>query len=157
MSQADQAQLAISLAESYTKLLSTVEKFKLDTVIYDSPSWQIRDILWHIAVWDRQVTKSIRAYQDGSRYAIPDFDEDEFNQRAYLDGIKLTEELLLDECNRVRQDFQQAVVNFPIGEYTSHILYPWGDESGDITTLVNYMVEHDEEHTEEIIRVMKPK
>jgi hypothetical protein len=34
------------------------------------------------------------------------------------------------------------------------MLYPWGDERGDISLLVHYMVEHDEEHLGEILKAV---
>ena len=157
MSQGNQSQLVSSLAQSYSKLQSTIKGNDLETVIYEDPTWQIRDILWHIAVWDRQVTKSILAYQDGSMYLIPDFDEDRFNEETYLEGKNLTIQKLIEECDRARQGFKDAVQEFPIGKLSSEFLYPWGDESGDLKTLVDYMVEHDEEHRDEITRVINPE
>jgi hypothetical protein len=157
MAQGNQSQLVNSLAQSYSKLQSTIRGNDLETVIYEDPTWQIRDILWHIAVWDRQVTKSILAFQDGSKYSIPNFNEDQFNQEAFLEGNKLTNERLLEDCDLARQGFKAAVQDFPVGNYSSEFLYPWGDESGDITTLVDYMVEHDEEHRDEIIRILGPE
>jgi hypothetical protein len=64
---------------------------------------------------------------------------------------------LLEDCDLARQGFKAAVQEFPVGYYSSEFLYPWGDESGDITTLVDYMVEHDEEHRDEIIRKLGPE
>lgn len=150
MPDANRGELINSLAGSHSKMQNIIEGIDLETTVYEDTDWQIRDILWHIAVWDRQVAKSINAFKDGSEYSIPDFDENEFNQTAYLDGTKLTEALLLDECKRARQDFEEAVKNFPADKYSSQFLYPWGDERGSIATLVADMVEHDEEHREEI-------
>lgn len=154
MSQADQSQLVSSLVQSYSNLQSAIKGIDPETIIYDESSWQIRDILWHIAVWDQQVTKSILAFNDGNTYSIPNFDEDQFNQAAYLEGKKLTLEQLLEDSYLARQEFKDAIQGFPVGKFSSEFLFPWGDESGDITTLVGYMIEHDEEHLEEITRVL---
>jgi uncharacterized damage-inducible protein DinB len=152
----DVERLVESLSRSHLNLIETVEGIDLNTIIYEISTWRIRDILWHIAAWDQQVTKSILAFNENSEYSIPDFDEDEFNQTAYLEGIKLDEPHLLDEFNQARQDFKNAVQKFPVEKLSSDFLYPWGDERGDITQLVNYMIKHDEEHRDEIVRGISP-
>lgn len=146
----NQAQLVNSLSTSYSTTLNAIKGFDLETLVYDEPPWQIRDVLWHIAVWDRQVTKSIQAFSDGTEYSIPDFDEDNFNDAAFLEGKKITDEQLLAECDQARRGFRDAVQKLPVEKYASEFLYPWGDESGDVTKLVDYMVEHDQEHLVEI-------
>ncbi|UCD42147.1 MAG: DinB family protein [Chloroflexota bacterium] len=154
MAGSNKAQLINSLTESHSKLLEIVRGYELETVVYQAPIWQIRDILWHIAVWDRQVTKSIIAFIDDDEYSINNFEEDQFNQEAFLEGRKLTGEKLLEECDAARQEFKIAVQDFPVDKFPSEFLYPWGDERGDIATLVDYMVEHDEEHRDEIYDVI---
>ena len=154
MLDSNQGDLSNSLAQSYANLQDTIKGRDLDIVVYGESSWQIRDILWHIAVWDQQVTKSVLAFNNGSEYSIPGFDEDRFNQEAYLEGKKLSDSQLLAECDQARKEFGNAIQNVPIEKYSTEFLYPWGDESGNLTTLVQYMVEHDEEHRNEIIGVL---
>jgi hypothetical protein len=150
MPNTNQEQLINSLVTSHSSIQNTIKGVDLEIVVYDDPPWQIRDVLWHIAIWDRQVTKSILAFNNGSEYSIPDFNEDDFNNEAYHDGRKLTIEQLLEESDQARTGFRNAVHELPFEKYASEFLYPWGDESGDITKLVGYMVEHDEEHQAEM-------
>ena len=150
MADAFKEQLINSLTQSFINMQSTLKGIDLDLIIYEESSWQVRDILWHLAVWDRQVTKSIHAFIEDGEYAISNFDEDEFNQKSYLEGQRLTVNQILEEYDQARKGFKDAVQDFPTEKYSSEFLYPWGDENGDITTLVNDMVEHDEEHREEI-------
>ena len=154
MTIAVQKRLVNSLTTSFLRTKEVIMEVDLERTIYEDPPWQIRDILWHIAVWDRQVTKSIIAFIDDDEYSINNFEEDQFNQEAFLEGRKLTGEKLLEECDAARQEFKIAVQDFPVDKFPSEFLYPWGDERGDIATLVDYMVEHDEEHRDEIYDVI---
>jgi hypothetical protein len=138
------------LSDSHTANLSLLENADLEVPVHADSDWQIRDIIWHIAVWDRQVTKSIRAFQDGGEFAIPEFNEDKFNERAFQDGRKLTNEQVIEEYERARGDFNASVQELPPEKYSEELLYPWGDERGDISQLVETMVEHDAEHRDEI-------
>jgi hypothetical protein len=140
------------LTESQSANHAIVQEIDPDMRVYKDPDWRVRDILGHLATWDRQVTKSLRAYQSGTEYAIPDLDEDEseFNQQAVLDQRRLNTEQVLAEMEQAREDFKQAVSDISDEKFPGDLLYPWGDERGSIAKLVEYMVEHDAEHRNEI-------
>ena len=138
------------LSESHTANLSSLEGNDMEVPVHADSDWQIRDIIWHIAVWDRQVTKSIRAFKDGDEYAIPALNEDEFNELAFQEGRKLTVEQIIEDYEQARGDFIASVQELPQEKYSEDLLYPWGDERGDVSQLVAYMVEHDTEHRDEI-------
>ena len=72
----------------------------------------IRDILGHIATWDREVTKSLRAFLTGTEYIIPDLDDDEtdFNQQAVLEQRALSTQQIVVEWKQARVEFK-AVTN----------------------------------------------
>lgn len=151
MTTSQKSHLIDLLAQSYSATQALLDEIELDFVVYENPVWQVRDVIWHLAVWDRQVAKSILAFKDGGQYAIPEFDEDRFNNAAFQDGRQLSPEQLLKESAQARSEFQQAVKMFPEDQFSAEFLYPWGDESGDVTQVVNNMVEHDEEHRTEIL------
>lgn len=155
MTAINQKDLLNQLNTSHTTTQKSLEGVDLETVVYENPTWQIQDVVWHIAVWDRQATKSIRAFLDDSEYAIPDFNEDAFNGKAYAEGRKLNAEEILVEWNQARDEFSEIIKNFPEDKYSTDMLYPWGDERGDIVQLVDYMVEHDAEHRAEIAAAIK--
>ncbi len=138
------------LSESHTANLSSLEGNVMEVPVHADSDWQIKDIIWHIAVWDRQVTKSIQAFSDGGEYALPAFNENEFNERAFQEGRKLTEEQIIEGYEQARADFKASVQELPQEKYSEDLLYPWGDERGDVSQLVEYMVEHDAEHRDEI-------
>lgn len=138
------------LANSQAATNALLDRVDMEMVVYEDPIWQVKDVVWHIATWDRQVAKSILAFVEGGEYAIPDFDENDFNDQAFRAGGKLTSEQVRAESSSARQEFLQAVSKAAPDQASAEFLYPWGDESGDIVRLVNYMVEHDKEHREEI-------
>ena len=151
MTGSQKTHLIDQLTQSHAATQGILNNVALDFLVYPEPPWQVRDILWHIAVWDRQVTKSIQAFLAGSEYAIPEFEEDQFNNAAFQDGRDLSPDALLTECDRARTEFQQAVERVPDDHFRTEFLYPWGDESGDVTQVVKEMLEHDEEHRTEIL------
>jgi len=145
------------LSESQSVTLAALEGVDPEMRIYAESDWTIRDIIGHLATWDRQVTKSLRAYQEGSEYAIPDMGEgeDDFNQQAVKQQRALTAQQVFAEWDQARVNFKAAVQEIPLEQFPGDLLYPWGDEHGSIPKLVMYMVEHDAEHREEIVKAIQ--
>lgn len=153
MSTTSKAALIEGLEQSNQATRAMLENTSLEQVVYEDPEWQVRDVIWHIAAWDLQSARSILAFSEGGEYAIQDFDEDRFNGSSQIEGRELTVEELLEKSQHAREAFKQAVAKVPDGSESSAFLYPWGDESGDLSTLVKYMIEHDEEHRQEIGKI----
>jgi uncharacterized damage-inducible protein DinB len=145
------SKIAEKLAQSYAATQSLLDQADLEMVVYENPVWRVRDVIWHLAVWDRQVTQSIEAFQSGGQYAIPEFDEINFNMDLIEESRQLTGEQVVEESQQARRQFIAVVERFSEDQLEADFLYPWGDESGNVTQLVDYMVEHDEEHRQEII------
>jgi len=140
------------LTETYSTFLAAVEGVDPEMQVYTDSDWRVRDVIWHLATWDRQVAKSLRAYQAGGEYSIPDFSEDEFNEASLLEGNKMTPQQIYNERDQAREDFKEAVREIPLDQFPGDLLYPWGDERGSIPQLVEYMAEHDVEHRDEILK-----
>ena len=145
------------LSESQSVTLSALQGIDPEILIYAESDWTIKDIIGHLATWDRQSAKSIRAYREGSEYSIPDLGEgeDDFNQQAVMEQRKLTAQQVLADWDLARADFKAAVQEIPLELFPGDLLYPWGDERGGIAKLVRYMVEHDSEHREEIVKAIQ--
>lgn len=145
------------LSEAQDVTLAALKGIDLEIRIYAESDWTIRDIIGHLATWDRQVAKSLRAYREGTEYAIPDLGEgeDDFNQQAVMEQRALTTQQVLADWNRARVEFKASVQEIPLELFPGDLLYPWGDECGSISKLVKYMVEHDAEHRDEIIKVIE--
>ncbi len=145
------------LAQTHSVTRATLEGIDLDLRVYSDAGWRIRDIIGHIATWDRQVAKSLRAYRIGQEYAIPEFNEDTFNQEDVLSQGESTNQEVFDEWEQARDDFKAAVKDLPLEQFPGDLLYPWGDERGTIAHLVEMMAEHDVEHSDEIVKAIQVK
>jgi hypothetical protein len=145
------------LAQTHSVTRATLEGIDLDLRVYSDAGWRIRDIIGHIATWDRQVAKSLRAYRIGQEYAIPEFNEDTFNQEDVLSQGESTNQEVFDEWEQARDDFKAAVKDLPLDQFPGDLLYPWGDERGTIAHLVEMMAEHDVEHSDEIVKAIQVK
>ena len=75
------------LAESHSATERIIEGIDLELCVYSDTDWRIRDILGHLATWDREVAKSLSTFLVGSEYAIPimEGDETDFNEQAVLE------------------------------------------------------------------------
>jgi hypothetical protein len=143
------------LTDSHSATRALLMGVDLEIRVYTDTDWRIRDILGHIATWDRQVAKSLRAFNAGTEYSIPDFDdENEFNEQAVLEQRQLSTQQIQVEWEQARDDFKEAIHEIPSDQFPGDLLYPWGDERGSIAQLIEYMIEHDDEHRDEIVRAI---
>lgn len=145
------------LADSHSATRAILKGVDPEIRVYTDTDWRIRDIIGHIATWDRQVAKSLRAFLAGTEYAIPDLDGDEtkFNQQAVLEQRELSTPQIYEEWEQARDDFKEAIREIPSDQFPGDLLYPWGDERGSIAQLIGIMIDHDDEHREEIVKAIK--
>jgi hypothetical protein len=157
MSVGDKEYLLERLIEAHSAIRAILEGVDLQMRVYTDTDWRIRDILGHIATWDRVVTKSLRAFLAGTEYVIPDMDGDEtdYNQQAVMKQRKWSTEQILAEWEQAREDFKAALGDIPADRFPGDLVYPWGDERGSITQLIEYMIEHDDEHRDEIVKAIE--
>ena len=150
MAPEERSRLVELLTQTHTTTDALLDGINLDLRVYPDSGWRIRDILGHIATWDREVAKSLIASRNGEEYAIPEHDEDAFNAQDILSRQGLSSKAVFDEWEQSRGIFIEAVEKIPLHLYPGDLLYPWGDERGTIAHLVETMVEHDVEHRDEI-------
>ena len=149
----DKNYLLERLTETHAALKGIVHGVDLTISIYTDPDWQIKDVLGHIATWDREVAKSLRAFMAETEYLTLDLDDEEieFNQQAVLEHRKLSTQQLVEEWEQARSDFKNALNEIPLNQFPGDLVFPWGEESGSIGNLVKYMIDHTSEHLEEIM------
>ena len=157
MSVNDKKHLLEILAEAHLATRATLKEVDLETPVYTESGWRIREIIGHIATWDQQVAISINTYREGSEYLIPDLDETEvdYNQKAVEEQQNLSTQQILAEWEQAYDDLKNAIQGMPADQFPGDMLYPWGDERGSITRLVEYMVEHVVEHRDEIVKALQ--
>jgi len=157
METGDKKYLLDKLDTTHSAIQEILEGVDLELQVYVDSGWRIRDILGHIATWDREVTKSLRSFLTESEYVIPDLDEDEsdFNEQAVSEQRELSTQEIVVEWEQALDDFKAALNAIPTDKFPGDLLYPWGDERGSIAQLVEYMIEHAEEHRDEILKILQ--
>jgi hypothetical protein len=155
MTTKDKIRLIDLLTETHSATRAVLEGIDLEMRVYKDGDWRIRDVLGHVATWDRETAKSLRAFKEGSEYIIHDLIEDDFNQKSVLEQRKLTTEDIFTEWEQAHEDLKSAVKEIPLEKFPGDFRYPWGDERGSITQLVDYFIEHDAEHRDEIEKAVQ--
>ena len=157
MNVGDKSYLVERLIETHSAIRGILKGIDLEMRVYTDPDWRIRDILGHITTWDREVIKSLRAFLAGTEYVIPGLDEYEtdFNQQAVLGQRELSTQQIYTEWEQSRADFKDALSEIPLNQFPGDLLFPWGNERGSIAQLIEYMIDHDEEHRDEILKVIE--
>lgn len=154
MAAADKKHLLGLLTKTHAATQATLNGIDLDMPVHTNSGWRVRDIIGHFATWDGEVAKSINAFQRASEYAIPKLEEDVFNQQSVLEQSRLTHKQILETWEQTHEEFKGAILEIPSDQFPGDLLYPWGDERGSIAQLVEYMVEHEVEHRDEIIQAL---
>ena len=156
MESSDKNYLLGKLTETHSAIKKIFEGIDLERRVYEDTDWRIRDILGHIATWDREVTKSLRAFLTDFEYVIPDLDDEltDFNEQAVTAQRELSTQQIVAEWEQAREDFKAALSDIPTDKFPGDLLYPWGDERGSTAQLVDYMIDHDEEHRIEILKAI---
>jgi len=157
MSADEKKRIIKELTEAYTEARTTLEDVDLEAIVFPESGWRAREIIGHIATWDQEAARSLRAYRGGSEYEISDLDEEEteYNQRAVDAQRGLSHQEILAEWKKGFEELRDAVQDIPIDQFPGDVLYPWGDERGSIAALVEFMIEHLVEHRDEIAKAIK--
>ena len=114
MDEFDKTSLMENLAQNYSLISGLLKEGDLDIPVYNDTDWCIRDIIGHISTWDRQVTKSLVAFNTGNEYSIPEFDEDAFNQQQVGKARELASQQVITEWEQARKEFIAAVEAIPL-------------------------------------------
>jgi hypothetical protein len=157
MSQGLKEDIITRLSNTHSELEGVIEGLDLDLVIHTETDWRIRDILGHIATWDRVLIHAIETFLAGSEFVIPDMEgnEDDFNAIKVKEQRSLSANEILQEWNQAREEFIAAVKEIPFDRFNEELAFPWGDEMGSVALMIEYMIEHNGEHQEEILDAQK--
>ena len=137
---------------TYPGLFEQLEGVDLERVVFEESGWRGRELLSHMAAWNLPVATTREHFSWGENYRIPDFEEDEFNHRTALEHKHLPVEEVLAQWKHSVEELTGAIETIPAEKFPGDLLYPWGGERGDITRLVKYFIEHDQEHVAEILK-----
>lgn len=145
------------LSNSHTELEQSLIGLDMELLIHPDTGWRIRDILGHIATWDRVLIHAIETFLEGSEYVIPGMigDETDFNVQKVIEQKNLSTPEILKEWNQSQIDFIVAIQQIPPDKFFDELAFPWGDERGSVSLMIEYMIEHNGEHQEEILKALQ--
>lgn len=114
--------------------------------------WSVRDILAHLAAWDRAYADMFRAMLAGERHPILDMDEiglEQFKQERYLASKDLGVDEALTEFTAAREELMDLLRG--VGNAQLFAPAP-GDEHADmsIAACLGVVVNDDEEYAQKI-------
>jgi hypothetical protein len=150
--------LLTRMSKTHSSTREILAEVDLEICVFPVTNWRIRDILGHIATWDRVLANALKAYKEDSQFVVIqewDNEEVEFNNRAVLEQSKLSAEALVDEWEQAHKDFKDALSEMPLEKFFGDYVYPWADEQGDIVSLVEIMIDHNAGHLEDISRAIE--
>ena len=114
--------------------------------------WSVRDILAHLAAWDRATTELYRAMLVGERDPFLDLDEDgveRFDAEQHAGTLHIPLADVIAELHASREDMLTLLRDVD----NAKLFAPApGDEHADysIAACINVTINHDEEHAEMI-------
>ncbi len=155
MTAEDKKRLLDKLTETHVATRALLEGIDLGLSIY--ADWQVRDIIGHMAVWNRHVAEALDAFRVGTEYLIPGWieNEDRYNQQLVLVQRELSSQQVVEEWKQAYEELKKAIQEIPLDKFPGDLVYPWGDERGSIAQLVEYFIDHDVEHHDEIAKAVQ--
>ena len=152
MSDKEKQNLLEKLDKHRLALNAELKEIDLQKIVYENSGWRVRDVIGHIATWNLETARSLNAYQAGSEYSIPDLQETEedYNERAVVAQKRFSDSQVLIEWEHSLDELSRAIQEIPSDNFSGTLLFPWGDEYGSITLLVEYMIGHAIEHLGDI-------
>jgi hypothetical protein len=134
--------------QSSIAALSDVDDYR---VIYPESGWRVKDVLGHLAAWEREVLASIQAFNEGDVYTLgTDHVLDIYNEESYEKRKGLHPAQCRMDWGMVRRDLQFAILELDAARLHEEMQFPWGAH-GSVIQLIEEIVQHEEEHIREIL------
>ena len=146
--------LAGQLSDARERLMTSFDGLSEEDMLEPGPAgeWSVRDILAHLAAWDRETTRTYRLMLEGERPHFLDLSDDEiqsFNEEHHAAMQNMTLEEVLTELAGSREEMLDLLRETD----NARLFAPApGDEHADlsIAACVQVSISHDEEHAEMI-------
>lgn len=152
--------------EEKTRLIELLDRSRRETIaamrgiddyapVYPEAGWRVKDILAHIAIWEREALASLQSFHEGESYSLGEahdgeaYNREKFQQRYELDPAQVRMDWFM-----VRRDLQFAVADLDPDRIDDPLLLPW-HAFGTVTTLIEEMVTHEAQHLSDLMRVVR--
>src|SRR5919201_1468607 len=151
---AQRQMLAGQMHDARERLLASFEGLSEEEMLRPgvTEEWSVRDVLTHVAAWDRAVTASFRQMLEGERPELLDLDEDGI-QAFNAEHHQADKGRSLEEVLRELNDSREEMLDLLRGVDNAALFAPApGDEHADMSIAghLRVQVSHDEEHAEMI-------
>ena len=146
--------LSGQMADARERLLASIEGLTEEEMLQPGVcgEWSVRDVLAHVAAWDRETTAMFEAMLQGERHYFLDLDEDgleQFNQNRHAAARDMSVSDAVAELTASRE----ALIALLKGTDNVKLFAPApGDEHADMSlaACLSAQISHDEEHAEMI-------
>ncbi len=146
--------LAGQMSDARERLVASFEGLRDDQMAQPGVcgDWSVRDLLAHLAAWDRATTEAFRLMLKGERPRLLDLEDDEiqeFNVEHHSQTLNSSPEEVRAELDVSREEMVGVLKD--IDNAALFVPAP-GDEHADlsIASCLSVQVAHDEEHAEMI-------
>lgn len=151
----DKHQLFARLDATRAETESILASVDPQTVIYPEEAWTVKDIIGHLSAWEQAAVTSLQAYAEGDEAQLPEqMNEDDYNHLNVARRKNFPVEKILLEWKETREWLKQVLEEMPSERLTGEMTFPWG-ERGSVAELVDAMIDHELEHRQDIMGVLK--
>ncbi len=124
-------------------------------VVYPESGWRVKDVLGHLAAWEREALAALQAYHEHDEYTLgEDYELARYNEENYQKRREFYPAQCRIDWGMVRRDLQFAVHDLDPARLFDEMLYPWG-ERGTVPDLIESMIAHEEEHIQEMLEAVE--
>lgn len=118
-------------------------------------SWKLKQVLDHITGWDDAVIASLRAHISGDVPATPaQRGINDYNARTVSERESIDLDHSIREFEVTREQLKQLIRQVPPDKVAQPFVVPWGGR-GTLSEVVEIFVEHEEEHAQEIQKILE--
>lgn len=151
---AEKERLINLLASERFKTMQALREVNDFTLIYQEGGWRIKDILGHIATWEREALATLQALNAGDSYSLgTDLDIEQYNLQEFEQRKGYFPAQIRMDWGMVRRDLQFVINQVPAERVFDVIDFPW-NEKGTISQMIDSLVKHEAEHLAEILAVL---
>ncbi len=141
------------LEKSRAQMTVHLEVIDKNRKIY--PLWTIREIIAHLSGWDDASIAYIRAIVAGETPATPAArGVDVYNAETVATREGLDYDRIYREYIETRRILLNLIRAMPEGKITEKFILPWGG-AGTLIDIVNIFGPHEEEHAEDVRKIIE--
>ncbi|MBA3534235.1 MAG: DinB family protein [Ardenticatenales bacterium] len=147
----EQKRLIDLLASARRETLAALGDVNDLAMVYAESGWRVKDVLGHLAAWEREVLASLQAYHEQDEYTLgPEYVLDAYNEATFERRKEYDPAQCRMDWGMVRRDLQFAVQEIAPDRLDGPVCYPWGAQ-GTVTDLIEEVIQHEAAHLKDIL------